>query len=63
MEKETREKLVKSYEGRLKATKERHQAELERVKSRQVREVAALEQQYRAMLKSKPSQFDPEKIN
>ena len=63
MEKETREKLVKSYEGRLKATKDRHNAEIEGIKLRHDREIKALEQQYKALLESSARQINSEKMN
>lgn len=58
MKEETREKLVKSYEGRKKSTIQRHEAELKSLKTRHERELKTLELQYEAMLKS-----DPEKLN
>lgn len=63
MNDEAHEKLIKSYESRLKAIKERHEAEVSGLKLRQEREMMALEQQYRAMLRSKSSDLDPDKMN
>ena len=63
MEKETRDKLVKSYEGRLKATEGRHKAEIEGIKLRHDREIKALKQQYKALLESSSRQSNSEKMN
>lgn len=63
MDRENREKLVKSYEGRIKATRDRHKAEIDGIKLRHDREIQALEQQYKALLESNSRKINSEKMN
>ena len=58
MDENTKEKMLAAYEGRVKSTKRRHDAEKESLKIRHDREIQALENQYRNILKFKPSEVN-----
>jgi hypothetical protein len=51
MDENIKEKMLDSYERRLKSTKERHKVEIESLTSRQENEIRALEHQYKSILK------------
>ena len=58
MDQNTKEKMLSTYERRLETTKRRQEAEIKNITERHEKEVQALENQYKNMLKLKTSEIN-----
>ena len=58
MDKNTKEKMLSTYERRLETTKRRQEVEIKNIMVRHEKEIQALEIQYKNMLKLKTSELN-----
>ena len=58
MDQNTKEKMLSTYERRLETTKRRQEAEIKNITARHEKEIQALENQYKNMLKLKTSEIN-----
>ena len=58
MDQNTKEKMLSIYERRLETTKRRQESEIKNITARHEKEIQALENQYKNMLKLKTSEIN-----